>query len=124
MASPRRRTGSGSGIRAHANSSRADFNPRWVFVALKRLRDARGISLALMQDDSVAEPELLACVQLILTGSAQAEIMPSERIGGEQAVRPDVPGCGVAEAPWMVHDRDSHRFALHQPGVVDPGRCL
>ena len=53
-----------------------------------------------------------------------AEVVPSERVGGEEAVVADVPGGGVSEAVGVVQDGDADGLAFDRPGGVAPGRCL
>src|SRR5262249_16023511 len=53
-----------------------------------------------------------------------AEVVPSERIGREQAVSSDVPGCRVTKATRMIEHGDADRLPFDRADLVDPGRGL
>ena len=85
----------------HTESARRHIDRGRLAVTIEGISDSCRRRVSLVQDDAIGEPEFTAGMESVIAGLAQAEIVPTERVGGEQPIGSHVPCRGVSEAAGM-----------------------
>ena len=76
-----------------------------------------------MQDHPVLETDRLTGRNRVIARRLLPEVVPSERVSGEEPVGPDVPGRGIAEALGVVQDRDPDGLARDRRRNLGASAC-
>ena len=103
-------------------------DPGGLGVGSEHVLDSGGRRVALVEDDAIAESNLLALwdsvEQLLLALPKWCE--PKGCCCGEEAecLRPNVPRCGVTKALRVVQNSHANRLAVSRSDVIDPWRSL